>query len=87
MRALGSLATNCHALGTARMGLEGDAGAVVDQYCRVRGVDNLWIADASVMPLVPRTVPNLTVIVLGERVAARLQEHRGLPDVPHLAPP
>jgi choline dehydrogenase len=59
----------CHALGTARMGPDGDPGAVVDQYCRVRGVENLWVVDASVMPVIPRAVPNLTVIMLGERVA------------------
>jgi len=62
-----------HALGTARMGSDGDPGAVVDQYCRVRGVENLWVVDASVMPTVPRAVPNLTVIMLGERVAEWLR--------------
>lgn len=66
------IGTYCHALGTARMGPEGDAGAVVDQYCHVRGVENLWVVDASVIPAVPRAVPNLTVIMLGERVAGWL---------------
>lgn len=71
---LENVGTYCHALGTARMGPEGDAGAVVDQYCRVRGVENLWVVDASVMPAVPRAVPNLTVIMLGERVAGWLRD-------------
>ena len=66
------IGTYCHALGAARMGPEGDAGAVVDQYCHVRGVENLWVVDASVIPAVPRAVPNLTVIMLGERVAGWL---------------
>jgi choline dehydrogenase len=69
-----NVGTYCHALGTARMGPENDPGAVVDQYCRVRGVKNLWLVDASVMPAVPRAVPNLTVIMLGERVAAWLRQ-------------
>ena len=71
---LENIGTYCHALGTARMGPEGDAGAVVNQYCRVRGAQNLWVVDASVMPSVPRAVPNLTVIMLAERVAAWLRE-------------
>ncbi len=65
----------CHALGTARMGPDDDPGAVVDEYCRVRGVENLWVVDASVMPVVPRAVPNLTVIMLGERAAEWLRRH------------
>jgi choline dehydrogenase len=68
-----NIGTYCHALGTARMGPERDAGAVVDQYCAVRGVANLWLVDASVMPAVPRAVPNLTVIMLAERVAEWLR--------------
>jgi choline dehydrogenase len=58
-----------HPVGTARMGPDGDDGAVVDQYCRVRGVDNLLVADASVMPNIPRANTNLTCIVIGERAA------------------
>jgi len=58
-----------HPVGTARMGPEGDVGAVVDQYCRVRGVDNLRVVDASVMPNIPRANTNLTCIMIGERVA------------------
>lgn len=69
----------CHALGTARMGPDGDPGAVVDQYCRVRGVENLWVVDASVMPVIPRAVPNLTVIMLGERVADWLRRREMAP--------
>jgi choline dehydrogenase len=74
-----NVGTYGHALGTARMGPDGDPGAVVDQYCRVRGVENLWVVDASVMPAVPRAVPNLTVIMLGERVAEWLRRHEMVP--------
>lgn len=77
---LSNVGTYCHALGTARMGPHGDAGAVVDQYCRVRGVKNLWVVDASVMPVIPRAVPNLTVIMLGERVADWLRGYDIVPN-------
>lgn len=74
---LENVGTYCHALGTLPMGPQGDTGAVVDQYCRVHGIENLWVVDASVLPAVPRAVPNLTVIMLGERVAGWL---RGRPN-------
>jgi len=51
------------------MGPDGDAGAVVDQQGRVRGVDRLRVADASIMPTLPRANTNLTCIMIGERIA------------------
>ena len=42
--------TSYHPVGTCRMG--SDAYAVVDPECRVRGVDGLRVADASVMPFI-----------------------------------
>jgi choline dehydrogenase len=72
-----SVDTFCHALGTARMGSADDAGAVVDEWCRVRGVDNLWVVDASVIPVVPRVPPHLMTIMIGERVADWLKWERG----------
>jgi choline dehydrogenase len=68
-----NLGTFCHALGTARMGPDGDTGAVVDQRGRVRGVDNLWVADAAIMPAITRAVPNLTTIMIAERIAEWLR--------------
>ncbi len=58
-----------HPVGTAKMGPAGDPMAVVDQYCRVRGVEGLRVADASVMPNIVRANTNLTCIMIGERVA------------------
>lgn len=57
-----------HASGTCRMG--GDAGAVVDERLRVRGVDGLRVIDASVMPRMVSTNTNAAAIVIGERGAA-----------------
>ena len=58
-----------HVSGTCKMGPDSDPMAVVDQYCRVKGVQGLWVADASVMPRIPRSGgAHATVVMIGERV-------------------
>jgi choline dehydrogenase-like flavoprotein len=58
-----------HVSGTCKMGPDSDPMAVVDQYCRVKGIQGLWVADASVMPRIPRSGgAHATVIMIGERV-------------------
>jgi choline dehydrogenase len=64
-----------HPCGTARMGPAGDRGAVVDQYGCCHGVDGLVVADASIMPFVPRANTNLTCIMIGEQVGEWLRTH------------
>jgi choline dehydrogenase len=65
-----TVGTARHVSGTCKMGPDGDPMAVVDQYCRVKGIQNLWVADASVMPRIPRSGgAHATVIMIGERVA------------------
>ena len=59
-----------HAAGTCRMGDAGDPHAVVDGCGRVIGYTGLRVADASIMPDLPRANPCLTTIVIGERIAA-----------------
>jgi choline dehydrogenase len=51
------------------MGPASDPTAVVDQYLRVHGVENLWVADASIMPTVAHANTNLTSMMIGERAA------------------
>jgi choline dehydrogenase len=46
-----------------------DEGAVVDAKLRVRGLDGLRIADASIMPALPRGNPNLPIMMIGEKAA------------------
>ncbi|WP_371634074.1 GMC family oxidoreductase N-terminal domain-containing protein [Streptomyces sp. NBC_01259] len=64
-----SLDSGYHPVGTARMGTADDAGAVVDEQLRVHGVENLYVADASVMPSIVNCNTNLTSIMIGERLA------------------
>ena len=61
--------TTFHTSGACRMGPDHDPMAVVDQYCRVRGVDNLRVVDLSICPNVVRANTNATAIMIGERVA------------------
>ncbi|MGY1806609.1 mycofactocin system GMC family oxidoreductase MftG [Blastococcus sp. SYSU D00669] len=64
-----SLGSAVHLCGTARMGPEGDPGAVVDQRLRVRGVEGLRVVDTSVLPWVPARGPAATAVAVGERAA------------------
>ena len=50
-----TVGTARHVSGTCKMGPDADPMAVVDQYCRVKGVQGLWVVDASVMPRIPRS--------------------------------
>jgi len=63
-----------HAVGTCKMGPESDPTAVVDARGKVHGVDNLYVADASIMPVVPRANTNIPALVVGERIAAWLTQ-------------
>jgi len=64
-----NVGTARHVSGTCKIGPDSDPMAVVDQQCRVKGFQGLWIADSSVMPQVPRANTNATAIMIGERVA------------------
>jgi choline dehydrogenase len=57
-------ASGFHPCATVPMGPDG----AVDQYGRVHGVEGLVVADASIMPTVPRANTNLTSIMIGEMV-------------------
>ena len=54
---------------TCRMGDPADAQTVVDPSGKVVGIDNLFVADASVMPEVSRTNTNIPTIMIAERIA------------------
>jgi choline dehydrogenase-like flavoprotein len=59
--------TNYHPGGTCRMG--SDAGAVLDPALRVRGVEGLRVADASVMPRMVNANTFATAVMIGEKAA------------------
>jgi choline dehydrogenase len=56
-----------HPVGTCRMGTGPDA--VVDPQLRVRGVEGLRVADASVMPSVVNSQTHAACVMIGERAA------------------
>jgi choline dehydrogenase len=64
-----TVTTQFHPCGTVRMGRAEDPMAVLDPRCRIRGLENLRVVDASIMPNIPRANINLTSIMIGERVA------------------
>ena len=58
-----------HASGTCKIGPASDPTAVVDQRLNIHGLENIKVADASVMPNVIRANTNATTIMIGERAA------------------
>lgn len=63
------ITTGQHISCTCKMGPDSDPMAVVDQYGRVRGMEGLRIADASIMPNCIRANTNVTTMMIGERIA------------------
>ena len=59
-----------HAVGTARMGVDDDPLAVVDQLGRVHGLQGVHVWDASILPEVPSANTHLPVTMLAERLSS-----------------
>lgn len=64
-----NIGTYYHTCGTCSMGSPSDRMAVVDDHCRVLGVEALRVVDLSVVPTVMRANTNSTAIMVGERAA------------------
>jgi len=66
--------TFSHAAGTVRMGVD-PKSAPLDRWCRFRGIDNLFVLDASFLPTGGGVNPSLTIAAnalrVGEAIATR----------------
>lgn len=61
-----------HPVGTCVMGQASDSMAVVDSQFQVHGTRNLFVVDASVMPVIPSANTNLPTLMLAEMAAERI---------------
>ena len=72
--------TAFHFMGSCRMGPSSDPTAVVDDALKVRGIDGLRIADASIMPTMPSGNTYASTLMIAEKAADMIR------DRPPLAP-
>ncbi|ASW87006.1 GMC family oxidoreductase [Mycobacterium intracellulare] len=70
--------TYWHLVGTAKMGR--DQLAVVDGSLKVYGIENLRVADASIMPRITSANTMAPCVVIGERAAQAIRAEHGLAD-------
>jgi choline dehydrogenase len=72
-----TVGTTFHPSSTCRMGPADDEMAVVDHEGRVRGLDGLRIADASIFPTGPRANLHCTIVAVAEKLADAMRHREG----------
>lgn len=63
-----------HPVGTCKMGSAHDSLAVTDARGRIHGLQNAFVADCSIVPVIPRANTNIPAVVIGERIGGWLLE-------------
>jgi len=64
--------TGYHPVGTCRMGRDSDPMAVLNSNLQVKGIDNLRVFDASMMPVVTSSNTNATVMAVADKAVAMM---------------
>jgi len=67
--------TEYHVCGTCKMGPDSDPLSVVDSKLRVKGIEGLRVADASIMPCVTSNNIHAPVLMIGEKCADMMAEN------------
>ena len=70
--------TTFHPIGSCRMGNATSVDAVVDERLRVKGIRNLRVIDASIMPKIPNSNTNAPTMMIGEYGAEMVKQDNGL---------
>ncbi len=61
-----------HPVGSCKMGPASDTAAVVDPRLRIHGLEDGYVADCSIIPVVPRANTNIPAVMIAERLATWL---------------
>ncbi|MEM7294061.1 MAG: GMC family oxidoreductase N-terminal domain-containing protein, partial [Pseudomonadota bacterium] len=62
-----------HLVGSCKMGVQDDESAVVTPNLRVRGIENLFVIDASIMPCVVSSNTHAAVLMIAEKGAEAIK--------------